>query len=1744
MLASQLSSQPLVISEFLASNQSGMMDEDGERSDWIEVYNPGNESVPLLGWHLSDDVEDLKKWRFPETSMAPQSSLIVFASGKDRSQPGTELHANFKLSRNGEYLGLIQPDGITVSHAFDPPYPIQLPDVSYGFTMRSDKNVHVTRDAPGKIFFPKNPTMGLSWTRPGFDDSQWLKVTLGMGYQRKFQEGDPQTPLPPPDEEALLWMDATFPTDTLDPSSRNSPVGEEVDAAIDNNKDTKYLNFDKQNAGFTVTLSRGPVAVTGLRLSSANDAPDRDPSQFILYGSKDGKNFLEVTRGDIPAFQGRFETLELSFPNEVPYGHYRIVFPTVRNAGSAVAMQIAEVAFLAWLPEAGEANPQAPTLVKDISKLEDLSRPEDAIEASSQNSPVGEEVWLAIDGIQETKYLNYDGPSSGFTIQLGEGPGVVHGLRLTSANDAPGRDPASYRLEGSSDGILYELIAKGSVPVFEDRFTTHELAFANPEAYGSYRLVFPTLRGGSGQLMQIGEVELVGVPGLPQPVFTELIRTDLESSMPGKHPSVYVRVPFRVEADMDLEGLSMGMRYEDGFVAYLNGVEVARANAPARPLFDSVATLDRDPEAAVVQEHFDLQGSIPWLHPGENVLAIHGLNESLEGSEFLLDLHLDSGITRVDLMRAGYFKTPTPGKWNTQAQLGRVPSPQVLVESGFYEEAIQVEIQSPMEGTRIYYTRDGTMPDPAQGIAYTGPIHVDQTTVLRVIATREAWMSSSPATRSFLFARDIARQTQGSVEAMGFPDRWGSQKADYGLDPRVAGPKGQDRFGGKYSQTMQEDLLSLPALSLVMDPEDLFGSKGIYRNPGTRGMAWEKPVTIEWIDPKGKAGFRENAGVRIQGGAFRKFALTLKKSFRLVFRGQYGPAKLDFPLFGPHAATSFDNVVLRANGNDGWPYGGAKALYIRDAFAMETARAMGMVAPHTRFVHLYLNGSYWGLYNLVERPDASFSSTYHGGDPDDWDALNQDSAPDGNREAWNRMLRTLEKGADQDDVLQRVQGKTPDGARDPSLENLLDVENLIDYCIMNFFLGNQDWPGRNHWMGRNRMGEDGFQFYPWDSETAIGLASDLNTNRTGVNSAVARPYGLLRSNPEFRLWFADRVQHHFFNHGALFVNPDQPRWSEDSPENNQPAARFAKLAEQVDRAMVAESARWGDQLRSRPYTRDEHWQKERDRLLQQYFPQRSAIVLEQLRRAGLFPKVDAPRFSHWGGRMAAGGHVSMQAEAGRIFYTTDGTDPRSGLLTSKVKRTVLLDASTVRRVMVPLEESRAHVATAAWYQEPGFDDRAWVTGSGGVGFDTDRGYEGLFAIDVGERMGRQNTSAFIRCAFELEEQAVEETRLMVLRMRYDDGFVAYLNGVEIARANAPETLAWNTAATRANDDTNAVAFEDFDVSAFSGLLNQGTNLLAIQGFNVSGYSSDFLIDMELVFEHRNVTQQDLDSNVYDAPVPINDWTTLRARTLSGGVWSAESRASYKVGAPSLMVSELQYHPADSSSAEIAAGFTDADAFEFIELYNAGTRTWLLKGNRFVDGVMFDFDHSSIHYLAPDAAILVVRNLAAFELRHGKGLPVAGEYSGNFSNKGERVALVDEQNEPLITFSYTDSAAGLESADGSGPSLVAARRGGAINDPGYWGLSDPSGGTPGQWPEPSSRTTILPEIHLEKGRIRIECTAPAEGYYRLFQNEDLSTVDWQPFMAARRALTHELLRFEFESPKVSDVSFYQIRSVSQ
>ncbi|MFN0126694.1 MAG: CotH kinase family protein [Verrucomicrobiales bacterium] len=124
----------VLINELMAADGGiAFPDDDGDNSDWVELYNPGLAPIDLAGWFLTDDPERLNQWMFPSVVNPPGGYLVVFASGKDRRIPSQRLHTNFRLASSGEFLALVRPDGVTISSGFDPQFPAQTAGTSYGF---------------------------------------------------------------------------------------------------------------------------------------------------------------------------------------------------------------------------------------------------------------------------------------------------------------------------------------------------------------------------------------------------------------------------------------------------------------------------------------------------------------------------------------------------------------------------------------------------------------------------------------------------------------------------------------------------------------------------------------------------------------------------------------------------------------------------------------------------------------------------------------------------------------------------------------------------------------------------------------------------------------------------------------------------------------------------------------------------------------------------------------------------------------------------------------------------------------------------------------------------------------------------------------------------------------------------------------------------------------------------------------------------------------------------------------------------------------------------------------------------------------------------------------------------------------------------------------------------------------------------------------------------------------------------
>jgi hypothetical protein len=1119
---------------------------------------------------------------------------------------------------------------------------------------------------------------------------------------------------------------------------------------------------------------------------------------------------------------------------------------------------------------------------------------------------------------------------------------------------------------------------------------------------------------------------------------------ELKQQMLGVNSSLWTRVEFVAEDTGSLTSMILRMKYEDGFVAYLNGVEIARANftgAPAvslpnQPAWNSRSDTDRDNKLADDFSSFDVSSRIGLLRHGTNVLAVQGLNNSKDDEDFLL---VPEVVATGEANVQQYFTTPSPRRFNTSATANIVADTQFSHNRGFYDKPFAVTIVCPTEGVTIHYTTDGSAPSPARGQEYTSPIPINTTTCLRAMAFKTGWVPTNVDTHTYIFLDDVIRQP---ANPPGYPISWGGTAADYEMDPEVVN-------NSQYRNQMRDSLLSLPTMSIVTDVANMFGPSGIYTNSTAEGLTWERPTSLEWINPDGTTRFQVNAGLRIYGGAFRGMGLTRKKSFRLFFKRNYGPTKLHCPLFGEDATDEFDTIILRGGANDAWNnWGNVNTQYIVDEFMRRTQLALGQPSGHGTFVHLYINGLYWGLYNAVERPDASFCATYFGGDKEDWDSIHDGTPVNGDTAAWNQMLSKCSAGLISNEAYQRLQGNYPDGTDNPDYEDYLDVENYADYMFSNFWGGTGDWPWHNFYTGRYRLPvSTGYKFFNWDSEGAIVVWSDLNANVTNQTVGVGQPYGALRQNKEFCQLFGDHSYRHLLNDGPA-----------DSIASY---ARYKELADEVDLAIIAESARWGDMARSTPYTQAD-WRTMRDYVLRTYMPQRPAIVLEQLRSAGLYPSINPPQFmingaAKPGGYVTSGDRLSMTTTSGAIYYSLEGHDPRlmGGVLNPKA---ILLPAGSAAQQITLVPENadkRAFVPSATtandWKTLLTFDDSKWLlcTGSpGGVGFERGTGYETHISLDVGPQMYNVNSTCYLRIRFNVASKDLANLSKLTLGVKYDDGFVAYLNGTKVASRNFTSEPAWNSAASSSHPDPDAVSFESIDITSFLSSLKPGDNLLAIHAMNTAAAGSDFLISVQLTAQTRGGSSSD---------IILSHSTRVTARALSGTTWSALNEAVFGVGPvkENLRITEIMYHPCDATN---ASDPNDPNE-EYIELKNIGSQTINLNLVKFTNGIDFAFGDVN---LAPGASTVIVENKTAFQARYGTTIPMAGQYIGKLDNAGERIRLVDALGTTILDFKYADGWRDV--TDGQGYSLTIINP--ANPDVNSWDIKDSwrasvyVGGSPG------------------------------------------------------------------------------------
>ena len=381
---------------------------------------------------------------------------------------------------------------------------------------------------------------------------------------------------------------------------------------------------------------------------------------------------------------------------------------------------------------------------------------------------------------------------------------------------------------------------------------------------------------------------------------------------------------------------------------------------------------------------------------------------------------------------------------------------------GFYEEPFSLTLTTEMEAATIRYTKNGTVPtesvaeEGGNGTVYTEPISIYTTTILRVGVFKPDFIPSRIVTYTYLFLADVVNQPANPA---GFPDRWKVVEASYEMNPDYP----------ESDETIIKALTALPTISVVADPDDIFGSRGFYPNGETnRNDPWEKPCSIEMIYPDGRVGFQENVGVQGRNSAPGE---QRKRGIRIDFKSRYGPSKLEFPIFedavegADTAARRFDSLNLRSGKTENYTgvrYEPDLVILFRDPMLRNAELAMRALGTRNIHVHLYLNGLYWGVFNLTEAHEPDYYSTYLGGRDSDWFQVKAKDRSDfdGNdglfartdTEAVDRYLAFL-------DFMVAADLSQSENYR--RVLHDIDPVDFADYIIYYNFYAVGDWPDNN-----------------------------------------------------------------------------------------------------------------------------------------------------------------------------------------------------------------------------------------------------------------------------------------------------------------------------------------------------------------------------------------------------------------------------------------------------------------------------------------------------------------------------------------------------------------------------------------------------------------------------------------------------------------------------------------------------------
>ena len=582
--------------------------------------------------------------------------------------------------------------------------------------------------------------------------------------------------------------------------------------------------------------------------------------------------------------------------------------------------------------------------------------------------------------------------------------------------------------------------------------------------------------------------------------------------------SLSARHTFDVDDPLAVRHLALHVDYDDAFVAWLNGVEIARGNISSSGPPDWDQPADGNHEAQIYQggypESFTLPNASAYLQSGPNVLAIEVHNIAADNFDLSLIPFLTLGL-----------ESAPPGGGQGTPDLLRFCLPHL--HTNFKLSACGGELALSNPGGVIH------------DVVATGQMYIDMS-YGREYDGSQTWVHFAAPTPQ-------APNTGGGYAEFADPPAFSIEGGFYDA-PLVltltAPPSGGEIYytvGGSVpleaplyaylepiaitattvvrarvyapnrlpspitTQTyFLEESSTLPVVSLVTDPENLWSEEtGIYTlGPNASSsfpywganfwQDWERPIHIEFYEQDQSLAFQQDAGVKIHGGFSRGYP---QKSLRLLARGGYGTAAIQHRIFAEKDLTSFSQLLLRNAGSD-WCRG-----HMRDGLLHRLSVGMGLARQAFRPTLIFLNSEYWGMQHARERINGDYLAANYGCDPDNVDLLqNHNEVMAGDNLHYIAMLDYIAShDLSDDEVFAHV-------------ESLMDTDDFATYYILEVFSGNTDWPGGNirYWRPRTPEGR-----WRWIlSDLDWGLGYDVGYTHNTLAFALAAG-GSSHPNPDW-----------------------------------------------------------------------------------------------------------------------------------------------------------------------------------------------------------------------------------------------------------------------------------------------------------------------------------------------------------------------------------------------------------------------------------------------------------------------------------------------------------------------------------------------------------------------------------------------------------------------------------------------------